>query len=168
MGIPYIESDGSLKFQGTGASVAGILCDNLGNVPFVPSRYLFNGITGSQQINITTATTIGSLMFDPSALFLGNTKITRTIKFRTIVQCTPGVTLEIRLYNITDGAVVTNSILTTNSSSPIELTATLTTPSDLPNSLKMYYVQLRITSPATPGTTDRAICQSANIVVDYT
>lgn len=168
MTVPYIDSTtGELKVQGN-TGTPGILCDSAGNVPFVPSKICYNGITGIQGTNLTTFTSIGSISFNPASLFSGNTKIIRSITFQSICQTSPSTTMEIRLYNLTTGLAITDSILSTSSNSPIILTSpVLTIPTDLLNSLCLYHIQIRLTFPSTPSNDDRALCHSANIIVDY-
>lgn len=120
-------------------------------------------VNGTQQINVTTFTVIGAIIFDPS--IVTQTGIS-SVKLDMVAWATSGVTAEIRLYNITDGAPVAGTTLTTSTNSPTELSVTLLVGTAIPNSSKIYEVQLRISIPSSPGVNDRALCTFAAFKVD--
>ncbi len=167
-GIPYVDStDASMRYQGV-SGTPGILVDGYGNIPHIPLRMSYQGLSGIQTIATTTYTSIGSLEFNPSQMFAGNLKIARSFSFRTMTQATAGVSLQIRLYNLTLGSEVVSSVQTIAApTNPTRTSSILTFLTDLPNSFNIYSVQMRISTPVSPGDTDRAFCQSANIIVDY-
>lgn len=158
---------GDLKYQGT-TSTPGILANSAGNIPLVP-MILTNGIVhGIAYANLNTFTPIGSINFDPSIYFGGNSKITRTIVFKALLSNSIGVTGEIKLYNLSLGADVTGSLLSSDDVSPIEYTATLTVGGNIPDSDNLYEVQFRISAPISPLFGDYALCNFAAITVSYT
>lgn len=75
--------------------------------------------------------------------------------------------MQIVLYNTSDGLQVAPTLLSSSSSSLVELSASLTIVTDLPNALKTYDVEIRISSPGVPALSDMAICKSAEISVRY-
>lgn len=166
MSSVFIDASGNLKYQGTTGNPA-VLSDSAGVTPLVPQVVPFTGSTGSQSVGTSSFQSIGTIAFNPSAIFAGNDRLTRTITFQAIVEATPSVTLEIRLYNLNAGAVVTGSLLSSSSNSPVVVSGTLTVgaATNLLNSEQIYEVQLRISAPGSPAASDRAICKSAQIVV---
>lgn len=169
MATVFIDSGtGELKYQGT-SGTPGILSDGTGNVPLVPMSISYPLLNGVGTADSSVFTGIGARQLDPSALFGGNSKITLSVEFKALVEGTTGVTAEIRLYNLDTGSAVTGTTLTTSSNVPDLLSGVLTVGSapNLVNSSQNYEVQLRITSPGSPGVTDRAICKMAEIVFNY-
>jgi hypothetical protein len=170
-GTIYLDTvTGEMKYLGPSNTTAGIICDTNGSVPLVPCQQSFsltNGIQSVGGVAGSTFTSKGTRTFDPSVLYAGNSKITRTLQFKALVQVTPGVTMQVRLYNTTDGAAIASSILSSSSSSLVEVSATLALTTDIPNSSKTYDVEIKITSPVTPSNADQAICKSAEIVVRW-
>jgi len=169
MATVFIDSGtGELKYQGT-SGTPGILSDGSGNVPLVPISICYSLLNGVATGDSSAFTAIGGRELDPSVLFSGNSKITLTVDFRALVEATTGVTSEIRLYNLDTGSAVNGSTMSTSSTSPDLLTATLTVGAapDLVNGSQNYELQLRISAPGSPGATDRAICKMAEIVFNY-
>ncbi len=170
-GTTYIDTaTGELRYLGAASAVPGVLCDTNGQVPLIPLQESFSLTNGIQSIggpsgNIFTSK--GTRSFDPSVLFSGNSKITRTLQLKALVQVTPGVTMQIRIYNTTDGAPVTSSLLTNLSSSLVEVSTSLTVGIDIPNSNKLYDVQMIIITPNPASALDQAICKSAEFVVRW-
>ena len=163
-GVPFIDTtSGAYKYQGTSGTPA-VLALADGTVHLVPLIHPFTGSTGFQSVAVTTFQGIGTISFDPSALFTTNGKVTRALKFEAILEATPTVTIEVRLYNLTAGSVVSGSTLSSSVNTPTYVSATLTAGSELPNSNQLYEVQLRISSPASPIGSDRAICKLAQLV----
>lgn len=105
---------------------------------------------------------VGGRRIDPSLFASGGGAIVRTMTFRAEAYATPGMTAQVRLFNYTDGVAVASSVLSTSSTTPAQLTVTLATPADLPNALKLYEVQLRI-SAGTPAQSDRAFLLHAHL-----
>ena len=166
-GIPYVDTaTGELKYQGTSGSPA-ILAEVDGSVHLIPYVASYTGSTGAESVGVSTFTSIGTIVFDPSDLFDGNDKITRTLAFQAIVEVTPSVTMEIQLYNVNAGSIVTNSVSSSSSITPEVITKNLILGSspNIPNLEQIYDVQIRISSPVSPGPSDRAICKLAQINV---
>jgi hypothetical protein len=111
-------------------------------------------LDSSQQITIPLAinaetnlggyTVVGGDEFDPSILPSSNRTIEFVARLLTTNAANDGY---VRLYNVTDGAAIAGTELTTNSLSADRLSVILSVPVDLPNAEKTYEVQLRI-SPA--------------------
>lgn len=114
-------------------------------------------LSGKQSTASQTFFGFGSVRFDPS-IYTG----TVTIKFQVIGEATSGQTAEFRLYNVTDGAAVSGSTLSTSSTTATVLEATLT---GLPSSPKIYEFQFRLSS--TPSTNDRGTCTHAELNVTW-
>lgn len=157
---------GELKYQGT-SGTPGILADETGAVPFSAMEIQFPIVSTVVEIDTEGFSGIGNIVFNPAVLFDGNSKITRTIQLRVLLSASTGVTGELKLYNLTLGADVTSSTLSSNDASPTQYTATLTPGGNIPNSSNVYELQLRISSPAEPSPGDYAICSSALIVASY-
>lgn len=166
-GAPFIDTvSGDFKFQGTSGTPA-VLAQTDGSVHLVPLVHPFTGSSGYQSIGSSSFTGIGLITFDPSALFSTNGKVIRSIKFEAILECTSGVTGEIKLYNISVGSEVTSSLLSTSANSPTLVSSTLAigVAPNVPNSQQIYEIQLRISVPATPSASDRVICKLGQLVV---
>ncbi|HVI42662.1 MAG TPA: hypothetical protein VM577_18580 [Anaerovoracaceae bacterium] len=169
VGQIYIDTTtGDLKYQGT-SGTPSILTRADGTVHLVPLIVNYSGTTGVQSVGVSTFTGIGVSSFDPSAIFSTNGKVTRTIKYVVVLEGSTGVTAEIQLYNLSAGAIVTGSLLSTSNNSPTLLSGTLTVGAspNVPNSAQLYEVQLRISSPSSPAVSDRAICKMAYIQVTW-
>jgi hypothetical protein len=165
----FIDSiTGDLKYQGTSGTPA-ILAEGNGAVHLIPATISYV-LTNGVQISGTNAFEgIGTRELNPNSIFDGNSKISRTIVFRVLLESTPGVTAEVRLFNLDAGSVVSSTTLTSSSSIPELKTASLFvgTAPNLVNSSQNYEVQLRISSPISPTNLDRAICKMAEIVFNY-
>lgn len=169
-GTTFVDTaSGDLKYQGT-SGTAAIIARADGSVHLVPLVSPYSGSSGFESIGDATFTGIGIVLFDPSAIFNTNGKVTRAITFQVILESTPSVTSEIQLYNITAGQVVSGSLLSTSNNSPTILSGSLVIGAspNLPNSQQIYEVQLRISNPSVPTATDRAICKLAQLVVTWT
>jgi hypothetical protein len=138
-------------------------------VPLVPLLVPFPGVAGTETTSSATFVYEGAIALDPTTLFAagGTTGITRQFQFRTIVQATPGVTVQVQLYNVTAGAVVSGTTLTSTTAAQTAPQALLATGLSLPGSMQVYVVQLRISSPSIPGTSDLAICLLAQLEVTW-
>jgi hypothetical protein len=131
-----------------------------------------NQIDASQRITVplalnetvatNTYTSIGGDTFNPSSIPnpSGSRKITFNANISTSVI---SVAAEIRLYNVTDGALVTGTEFSSTSLTPDFKTVILTVPADLPNAEKIYEVQLRT---ATAGAVV-AFCQKAEFIITW-
>lgn len=134
--------------------------------PFLlPQLIVYPGIAGAQMTG-QASTELGAISFDPSALFAGNAQITRTIRFVAVLECAIGGQVgTLELYNITDGGTVVS--VNTSATSPTRVvSATLTVPGNLPNSLKLYGLRLKRTSGG--AVTDLITCKLAQLEVLYT
>lgn len=112
-------------------------------------------VAGLQDNDTATFKRIGAVQVDPS-LFPSNIQV----KFEGIIETTTN-TVELRLFNVTDAAVVSGSTLSSTSTSADAQEATVT----LPSALKLYEAQLRITPVGGPG--DTATCTGAKLVLTW-
>jgi len=83
-----------------------------------------------------------------------------SVTFEAVLEATSGMTARVRLYNQDTASAVTDSALTTTSTTPTRVSTTLTVPADLPASLQTYLVQLQI-SAGSPGDADQVVCRWA-------
>lgn len=169
VGQPFIDTvSGDFKYQGTTGAPA-VLAQANGNVHLIPLVLPYTGSTGFQSVGTNVFTGIGTLVFNPIDSFSTNSKIVQTLKFQTILECTPGVTAEIQIYNVNLDGIAGNSLLSTNSSSPLILETTFEVGNsfNVPNTSQIYEIQLRISDPSPPDVTDRAICKLAQIVITW-
>lgn len=113
-------------------------------------------VGGNQSNSNDTFASVGTLQLDPS-LFPASRQITWEATFLTT---DPGNAAEIRLYNVTDVAVVGGSTFTTTSTTGSTQSAVVT----LPASLKNYEVQLRLSAT---DLAERATCTRARLVVRW-
>lgn len=159
---------GELKYQGTSGTPA-ILAEGNGAVHLVPISISYTLITGIQLANSNSFAGIGTRELNPSSIFDGNSKISLNIQFRVLLEATPGVTAEVRLFNLSAGSVVSGTTLSSSSTTPELKTATLTVGSapNLVNSTQNYELQLRISSPSSPTNSDRAVCKMAELLFNY-
>lgn len=87
--------------------------------------------------------------------------ITTTVTFSALLTATAGKTAECQLYNMTDGAIVVGSVLSSSSLSPDFQSAVIT----LASGAKDYLVQLRMTTAS--GGTDQVTCSSAMLTLTW-
>lgn len=165
-GSLLIDSSSNLLYKTSGGTPVQVVSSG-GIMNYVPLKESFPLVSGDQDVNINTYTSIGVRSFDPSAIFDSFTHLTRTITFKAIVSCTSGVSLSILLYDLTGGSAVSGTTLTSSSNTPEEVSATLTPGGNIQNSNRLYEVQLKITVPVTAGASDRATCKSAEIQVAW-
>lgn len=117
------------------------------------------GVSGYQDTQADSWEEIGGLIFNPLE-FIGST----TFEFEALIQTTIiAKAANIRLYNITDGAVVADSVLSSTSLVPDLVSVVLTAPDDLPNGEKIYAVQVKMSIAGGPN--ERCICKAAHIKV---
>jgi len=137
--------------------------------PVAPQPAVYPGIAGLQFTG-GSADEKGTIIFDPSILFAGNSSITRTITLVAELECTLGgsvQTCSLELFNITDGVtVVTNStqnnFATSVTSADIPIGAGA---GKLPNGQRLYGLRLTRTG----GTAaDVVSCKLAELFVKYT
>lgn len=133
-------------------------------------RWLIGGGGGGDSVPteltvglVTTNSTIvardmGSVELDLS-LYSG-----ATVTFRAIVQATAGVTVEVSLYDVTNGLVVASSVLTSTSLTPDVVEADVT--ADLDPATAVYTARVRISDPLAPVITDVALCLGASLVIE--
>lgn len=171
--VPFsgtIDGQSSLVF---GARAAfGIVYDGLqwcvitSNTPRTPTEMIFTA--GVFSTGISTPTRVGGRYID-LAPYIGTTGIVgtfaSTVKFYANIETTAG-TANVRLYNVTDGEVVTGSLLTTTNTTNTEVNGTLTVGSSVGNlkTQKVYEVDIFITGG---GGTDRATCTNARLLFSY-
>lgn len=116
---------------------------------------VFSGIISNIGTSSNTFIRLGSIMIDSSSY-----KVSPTVIFNGIFEATVGRTAELRLYNVTDGVVVSNSTLSTSSNVSDYKFALIS----LSPGIKIYEAQLRITS-GSPLSFDGAVCTSAKIII---
>jgi hypothetical protein len=132
---------------------------------------LANQIDESQRITIPLAlneniavnvfTAIGGDVFDPSTI--PNPSSSRVITFNATINTSLAATqAQIRLFNVTDGVVVTGTEFSSISLTPELNTIVLGVPAALPNAAKTYEVQLRTATAAV------AFCQKAELIITWT
>jgi len=149
-------------FTQNGGSLAGGATITVQDLRLAPTKIIFPGVSGLQQTTNTGATEIGTTLFDPSAIYLGNA-YTRTIKAIAELEVnTGGESAVLELYNITDGLTVTT--LTGTTTTAATYSTTLTVPTNLPNSSKLYGWRLH-RSGATVS--DPVTCKMAYLEVTY-
>ena len=120
-------------------------------------------------LNSEETTPVGQsvINFDPSTLVAASGGLTRTIRLQVVLWATTGMTAEVLLYNLTDGAVVAGTTLTTANTRPTFFeTADLPVPGTLPNAARVYELRLRI-SAGVPGPTSRAFVSQARFVARW-
>ncbi len=117
---------------------------------------VFPIVSGSQSHTNEVHKRIGTLRLDPTAY-----PSYSTAKFQVVLEATTGKTAEARLYNVTDGGVVSGSTLTSTSLTPEVVEATVT----LPSAQKVYEVQLRMTV-ANAGS-DLVTCTCARLLLAW-
>jgi len=117
----------------------------------------FNLVAGAQTWNLDTFKRVGTLQIDPSK-YPGYV----SARFQAIIEATGTKTVEIRLYNLTDGGVVASSTLSATSTDPTLVEATVS----LPTSSKEYEVQLRMTTVDLVNT-DFVTCTNARILLAW-
>jgi len=142
----------------------------------VPAIFTFPGVTGSQSNSGTGSNTykgIGCIVFDPSVIAAGagSSGFTRTIKFRAVLEGTPGVTAQVKLFNVDDAEDVTGTALSVASTTPSRLiSGTLTVggaAGNIKNALRTYEVQLQVFTPNPAGAGDGCTCKLAQLEVLY-
>ena len=130
-------------------------------------RYV--AIAGEETTEFTTFQDRGGVFFDPTKLFGGGASVAQEIRFRTILQTTDDTTplpAEARLWNLTDGAPVAGSVLSSSSLNAEPQVSGLLT---LPLTPKVYKVQLRLDDTSgSPGISDQVACLLAELVVTWT
>ncbi len=169
VGIPYIDTTtGALRYRGN-TGTTSVITESDGYVHLIPFVQPFSANTGTQSVGTTTYASIGTITFDPSIMFDGDFKIIRRIYFQAVLENTTGVTGSIKLVNVSDGNTVVT--LSTSESGPIILSSSILSLGSgaglIPNSNKIYDVQLAITSPSSPSISDRTICKLAQIIVQW-
>ncbi len=121
----------------------------------VPRSREFLAVVGTQATGLNVFSRVGTVMATPSEHMTGE------FKFQAILETTVGQTTECQLYNVTDGAAVSGSLLTTSSTTPDFQEAVVT----LPSGQKLYEVQVRLGS--VPGGSDRAAVTNAKLLLTW-
>lgn len=116
----------------------------------------FLGVAGVQTNSTDTFQRAGTLRVDPS-LFPASQQITWEATFDTTTGANAA---EVRLFNVTDVAVVSGSTFTTTSTTADTQSAVVT----LPASQKDYEIQVRLT---TTDLAQRATCTRARLVIRW-
>lgn len=124
-------------------------------------------VSGTQETDQIVATGQGDAVFNPAALVAPTGGQLRTIRFQSVVWATFGMTAEVLLYNLTDGAPVVGTLLTTPANVPTLLdSGDLAVPAILPNAARTYEVRLRI-SAGVPGPLDRAFVAQSRLLASW-
>jgi len=127
------------------------------------------GIAGQQDTDQTGWQDKGGFRYDPAAYFPGGAGITREIKFYAMLWTTDDTTplpAQARLYNITDGAEVTGSELSSSSLTPDMQVSSALSPGtgNFKSTVADYAVQLKLDdSSGSPTPSDRIFCVQAFI-----
>ena len=141
------------KFDGVGWRIVSVaLIEPLA----LNTEQEFLAVAGIEDNSTDTWTRVGTLRINP-ALYPSNAQASFEASFETTDA---GNDAEIRLYNITDVAVVGSSTFTTSSTTNDTQSATVT----LPGSLKEYEVQLRL---STLDAAERATCTRSRVVLTW-
>jgi PKD repeat protein len=111
-------------------------------------------VSGKQVALSDSWRVVGSLQLDPSGY-----PSYATAAFQVALSVTSGQTAEVRLYNVTDGGVVSSSTQTSTSTTTEVKSATVT----LPSAEKLYEVHLRLANPN--GGSDEAVCSEARLIL---
>jgi len=125
----------------------------------IPNGYVYlTGVSGAQSVFGIGSNTFYGI----GTIYLTTTDFPSfaTYTFENIVEASSSQTAEIRLYNLTDGSVVSGSTLSTSSNTPAYISVNITPASGS----KIYEVQLRITN-GSPSNTDGAICKSSRLKI---
>lgn len=113
-------------------------------------------VAATEDTNLTGFSTIGSTAINPSDY--PNTTLTT---WQAILETTLSAdAAEIRLFNVTTSLVVTGSVLSTTSLTPVLVSSTIT----LASGLNIYEAQLRL---QTTGDPDRATCKQAQVIINW-
>jgi hypothetical protein len=113
--------------------------DHLG-LPNQSVRIPFSTNLFTTRINTDVFTAIGRFMFNPDDYLLSDTELTIEARYYGCFVENAGNQLEVRIYNVTDAQVVSGSLMSTSSTTPVTLiTGNLT----FPSGNKEYEVQLR-------------------------
>lgn len=126
----------------------------------VPSWQEFILVGSARETVETGPVVIGGRSLSP-ALLLGPEGVTRTVRFRGVLQVTSGMTAQLRLRN--PAGTVIKTLTSTSFAVPQEQTATLSG-GEIAALSGIYTVDLCI-SAGTPAANDRAICFSAAVDV---
>jgi len=125
------------------------------------TRYV--GLAGLQTTDEPSFVAVGGTYFDPTLLTPSGNGLTRSIKFRAVLETTDaGLPVECQLYNITDGALVGGSLLTSTSLAPAMVTSADLA---LPATPKLYEVRFRMNGVAGPS--DQVACKLAELSVTW-
>lgn len=114
----------------------------------------FSLVSGRQASDTNSWRVVGSLNLDPTG-YPSYTQAT----FQVALSVTTGQSVEVRLYNVTDGEVVAASTVTSTSTTTEIKEATLT----LPSAKKLYEAHLRLGSANTGS--DEAVCSEARLLL---
>lgn len=112
-------------------------------------------LAGRQNTELTVLTRVGTCRIDPTK-YPANAQI----KFVAQIEATVGKTVEVRLYNLTDGGYAA-PVLTTGAQIPTLVEQVLS----LPSGMRDYEVHLRMT--VTGGPTDRVSCTNAYLLITW-
>ena len=115
-------------------------------------------LAGTQSTNLTSYQVIGGIVFSPATY--SYTSITLEVMLETT---NAGFTAQLRLFNVTDSIVVgADPLLTSVSLTPERKTVVLAVPADLPNSLKVYELQLKMSAASN---SERVTCKSGRFLI---
>jgi hypothetical protein len=93
-------------------------------------------------VNATSYMRLGGVLsFDPTKM-----PEDHTLRFAVILEVSGGGTASAILYNVTDETTVEQSEVSTDSTSPVRLTADLTTDTEFPDAEKLYELHVKTTA----------------------
>lgn len=128
------------------ADILEIMTGSLGP----PVRFVFPGVAGLQTTDVSTFTTVGALSFNAGTDVPTGGGIVVSPRFRFIVatENVVGLQIEIRLYNLTDGEVVTGTttLVAAGTITPTAFTTALTigtSSGNLKTGQSNYAIQIR-------------------------
>lgn len=134
-----------------------------------PQVFRYPGVAGNQSTTDDSWVAIGALIFDPSELYEGNSRMDRMIKFEAVIETSAvAAQAEIRLYNVDDGEEVTGTLQTTTSTTPTrKISAELTVGAaagNVKNAIRTYEVQIQRNGGLV---SDFVSCKLAQLKVHY-
>lgn len=161
LGIALVNTDNVEFWYLTGLGTIGTAAESM----LLPFEFHEYGVAGVQNTSNTIFTAVGAFEFDPTNLYSGP-NIQIEFWFEAVIESsTSSVTTSVQLYNVTAGAYVTNTLLTTTSTHVTFLSSVpLTVPGNLPNVSQLYEIHISRTG----GTgSDVAICKMARLVIRF-
>jgi len=140
----------------------------LPTVTLLPTEVVF--LSGDGYSNISSPLRVGARAVDMSSYPVTTLDgRSRTMTFRADLEVTnPAATATVQLKDVTNNVIITNSVLTTQSLTSVELSAAISS-GNFAGTMRtdmtaMYEVQIFITNG---GANDQVICRNARIYITY-